>query len=354
MLPEKSYSDGNKRSKVSTNGHNRLTSKDKEKKKSSKSLGTSQQSNHSINNNNTKEKVDNKVEFNKSEPELPVEAKGLIKSVDSKSRNNRELNEDGKQSVGSTPDEKGRSRKSRGKVNHFQSPEKNNNLRGNNSEIGAGEIVELNVGGKIFTTTRQTLCKYQNSMMSNIMNGIEIVPMDNAGRYFVDRDPDAFYVVLNFLRSGKIVIPSHIPVTSFWEEWTYYGLEDIDNQFVTSVKKNIADQFRSINDSSARSSFDKLWPTLVNAIEDILRYEPTYACEIEWGPRGSLHNTVHSIKVLYDANWVIAGNYIKIEISWDEDKRLRRNSCVETWCRFVNEYGFRAFPVDGAKLRFTW
>ena len=72
----------------------------------------------------------------------------------------------------------------------------------------AEEVVTLNVGGVIYNTTRTTLCKYQDSMLSAMFNG-QFVPtsFDTQGNYFIDRDGEIFRHVLNFLRSGRLCTP---------------------------------------------------------------------------------------------------------------------------------------------------
>lgn len=70
------------------------------------------------------------------------------------------------------------------------------------------EVVTLNVGGMLYTTTRATLTKYTDSMIGTMFSG-HYVPtaFDQQGNYFIDRDGFMFRHVLNFLRSGQLCLP---------------------------------------------------------------------------------------------------------------------------------------------------
>eukprot|EP01126_Amoeba_proteus_P018025 TRINITY_DN1897_c0_g1_i5.p1 TRINITY_DN1897_c0_g1~~TRINITY_DN1897_c0_g1_i5.p1 ORF type:complete len:310 (-),score=64.17 TRINITY_DN1897_c0_g1_i5:226-1020(-) len=75
-------------------------------------------------------------------------------------------------------------------------------------------IVEINVGGEIFTTTLHTLHR-EPSFLSVAISARDapngVVKRDKEGRIFLDRDPTHFRWILNFLRDGYIVaVPSSI------------------------------------------------------------------------------------------------------------------------------------------------
>ncbi|XP_065255415.1 BTB/POZ domain-containing protein KCTD17 isoform X1 [Emys orbicularis] len=67
--------------------------------------------------------------------------------------------------------------------------------------------VRLNVGGTVFLTTRQTLCREQKSFLCRLCQGEELQSdQDETGAYLIDRDPTYFGPILNFLRHGKLVL----------------------------------------------------------------------------------------------------------------------------------------------------
>ncbi|XP_060083431.1 BTB/POZ domain-containing protein KCTD6-like [Ylistrum balloti] len=70
------------------------------------------------------------------------------------------------------------------------------------------ELIHLNVGGVMYTTTRATLCKYRDSMLGAMFMGSMMSTTDQKGRPFIDRDGEMFKYILNFLRSSKLSLPN--------------------------------------------------------------------------------------------------------------------------------------------------
>ncbi len=68
------------------------------------------------------------------------------------------------------------------------------------------DLIKLNVGGTLFTTTRLTLTKNPNSMLTQMFDqdlAMDAAKKDDTGAYFIDRSPDAFKVILEYLRTGR-------------------------------------------------------------------------------------------------------------------------------------------------------
>ena len=65
------------------------------------------------------------------------------------------------------------------------------------------DIVELNVGGVLITTSRKTLCRYPGTKLDRwfAKEGESVLPRDAQNRYFIDRDGELFRHLLNALRS---------------------------------------------------------------------------------------------------------------------------------------------------------
>ena len=72
-------------------------------------------------------------------------------------------------------------------------------------------IIELNVGGRKFTTTRDTLCKDADSMLAALFSG-DFMPaqLDSKGRVFLDRNGDTFAFILSYLRGEPLQIPVEV------------------------------------------------------------------------------------------------------------------------------------------------
>ena len=65
-------------------------------------------------------------------------------------------------------------------------------------------VVNLNVGGQIYTTSLATLTKYSESMLGAMFSGRFAAQKDPNGNYFIDRDGAMFRYILDFLRNGEL------------------------------------------------------------------------------------------------------------------------------------------------------
>eukprot|EP00617_Octactis_speculum_P027033 CAMPEP_0185748220 /NCGR_PEP_ID=MMETSP1174-20130828/6885_1 /TAXON_ID=35687 /ORGANISM="Dictyocha speculum, Strain CCMP1381" /LENGTH=348 /DNA_ID=CAMNT_0028423767 /DNA_START=91 /DNA_END=1137 /DNA_ORIENTATION=+ len=99
------------------------------------------------------------------------------------------------------------------------------------------DVVAINVGGRIFMTRKKTLCVEEKSLLAQIFfsdgEDTEIEPFctDDHGRWFFDRDPDTFEVILNALRrGGKLVgISTCTPdfVHQLRDDAEFFGLAEL-------------------------------------------------------------------------------------------------------------------------------
>ena len=68
----------------------------------------------------------------------------------------------------------------------------------------------LNVGGEVFVTTKETLCRYKGSRLSNLVEGKCKQQFDRNGILFLDEDPKDFAYILRALRNSPNV-PTSVP-----------------------------------------------------------------------------------------------------------------------------------------------
>lgn len=90
--------------------------------------------------------------------------------------------------------------------------------------------ITLNVGGKHFTTSRATLlAKAPSSMLARMFagdnNGYLMNPsaMDSTGAYLIDRSPEYFEPILNYLRHGDVILDNNVNPKGVMEEAVFYG-----------------------------------------------------------------------------------------------------------------------------------
>jgi len=82
--------------------------------------------------------------------------------------------------------------------------------RGLDPESGQGDEFKINVGGEVFITSRETLCKYPGSRLANIVEGKCRQQRDKHGILFLDEDPKDFAYILRALRNSPDV-PTAVP-----------------------------------------------------------------------------------------------------------------------------------------------
>jgi len=86
----------------------------------------------------------------------------------------------------------------------------------------APPVIELNVGGAHYATTPTTLTRYRDSRLPELLTSPDdvirrggsdaassplVVGRDAVGRPFVDRDGELFRYVLDYARTGSVVLP---------------------------------------------------------------------------------------------------------------------------------------------------
>ncbi|XP_071368392.1 BTB/POZ domain-containing protein KCTD3 [Centroberyx affinis] len=94
---------------------------------------------------------------------------------------------------------------------------------GNNLTPGMGEIIQLNVGGTRFSTSRQTLMWIPDSFFSSLLSGRISTLRDETGAIFIDRDPTAFAPILNFLRTKELDLRG-VNISILRHEAEFYGI----------------------------------------------------------------------------------------------------------------------------------
>ncbi|XP_031194216.1 BTB/POZ domain-containing protein KCTD3 isoform X1 [Mastomys coucha] len=87
----------------------------------------------------------------------------------------------------------------------------------------SGEIVQLNVGGTRFSTSRQTLMWIPDSFFSSLLSGRISTLRDETGAIFIDRDPAAFAPILNFLRTKELDLRG-VSINVLRHEAEFYGI----------------------------------------------------------------------------------------------------------------------------------
>ncbi|KAL7673492.1 hypothetical protein ACOME3_008347 [Neoechinorhynchus agilis] len=96
-------------------------------------------------------------------------------------------------------------------------------------------IINLNIGGIHYTTTRGTLSRYGNKLVSLLRDDSK----DIDGRYFIDRDGQSFDYILYFLRNAHCLIPDDKCMQErVLREARFYELSELANVIAVGMNTN--------------------------------------------------------------------------------------------------------------------
>ena len=82
-----------------------------------------------------------------------------------------------------------------------------------------------------FSTSRQTLTCVPDTFFTALLNGRISSLRDEKGAVFIDRDPEVFSVILNYLRTGEISI-KNINLKTLLHEAEFYGISPLVRRLI--------------------------------------------------------------------------------------------------------------------------
>jgi hypothetical protein len=93
--------------------------------------------------------------------------------------------------------------------------------------------IKLNVGGKIFTTSLSTLTMEKNTYFSLMFSENFNTQPDEDGEYFIDRNPEHFHLILDYLRNPTKEVNLNEMTKKQLEDFHY----EVDFYAIHSLKK---------------------------------------------------------------------------------------------------------------------
>ena len=158
---------------------------------------------------------------------------------------------------------------------------------------GRTSRIRLNVGGKYFLTTYETLSNAHNQQKPTYFSGItsgcfkeEYDELLKEPYFFIDRDPTHFRYVLNYLRDGNVnCIPQKIELLrEILQESSFYAIEGLTISLEKKLQALIDTEKLSASDEKEYKMFTDL------SLED---FESTFE---EWVKK----NGFDVVSVAYD------------------------------------------------------
>lgn len=187
------------------------------------------------------------------------------------------------------------------------------------------KFVYLNVGGKDFATTRDTIEMYPRGFLAAQLDFMDSQSQTNSKNVpiHVDRDPMLFYHILEFCRTGKLYMPDACTYDKMRDELDFWGLSDyileadikplnIKNALYKKSMENtdkIVEEFVNtvihspyITEACEQGMFSIGIPMFIEK-DDVLKH---YCCSTyyEW------INSIYTLAVTPDNNWTDLSHYI--------------------------------------------
>ncbi|XP_028170407.1 BTB/POZ domain-containing protein KCTD3 [Ostrinia furnacalis] len=99
------------------------------------------------------------------------------------------------------------------------------------------EIVNLNVGGTRFSTSWHTLTWVPDTFFTALLSGRIPTVRDENGAIFIDRDPQLFGLILNFLRTRDIDL-ENVNIRALRHECDYFGITPLSRRLALCDEMN--------------------------------------------------------------------------------------------------------------------
>lgn len=110
---------------------------------------------------------------------------------------------------------------------------------------------ELNVGGITYVVSEGTLARENSPLLSNFLEISKV--RDQQGRIFIDRNGDLFAIVLDYLRTGELCVPSgYTELSSLLAEANFFKLTNLSRLLQNQIDaRRFKGSFVTITEHSA-------------------------------------------------------------------------------------------------------
>jgi len=188
-------------------------------------------------------------------------------------------------------------------------------------------IIELNVGGRHYTTLRSTINQYPDSMLATMLSGNYPITKDRNGRAFIDRNPDYFSEVLEYLRTGFLKNYTKIDPErqqAIINEFDYFGINPKPIEPTYSVKEFDLSKYESWAIGGYMFDLVAQKPLRMDAISFLSREagEHKVVLYYKYGSYKQNEEIVDSWKILYDDQiYFPSKKPVKFNVSNENDEK---------------------------------
>ncbi|KAJ1365462.1 hypothetical protein KIN20_025771 [Parelaphostrongylus tenuis] len=105
------------------------------------------------------------------------------------------------------------------------------------------QIIYLNVGGQRFATSSHTLTWIPDSFFTSLLSGRIMTVRDDQRCDFIDRDPEIFRIILNYLRTKQVDL-SNVTPSTLKHEAEYFGLTPLVHRLSLCEELDISERLK--------------------------------------------------------------------------------------------------------------
>ena len=89
----------------------------------------------------------------------------------------------------------------------------------------SGDVISINVGGRVFSTTKNTILRAGDGLLAKMVSSEVGVTRDSEENIFIDRNPEMFGSILEYLRTGRLYENDlSCSLDQLQDEAKYFGL----------------------------------------------------------------------------------------------------------------------------------
>jgi len=101
------------------------------------------------------------------------------------------------------------------------------------TDNGGNKNIRYNVGGQIFEVSHDIVSRHPTTILAK--TALAYPQNSSTAVIFIAGDAERFSYVFEYLRTGRTVLPFHVPKAAFLQDLAYYGFQNIDPNNVNAI-----------------------------------------------------------------------------------------------------------------------